>query len=147
MDSAAYLILPLLQGFYWFDEGLQNYLKARGWSDVTRPQSMVMANVTMGVVRPSDIARNLGVSRQAVHTTIGQMVQMGMLELRDDPEDGRSKIVAISETGEAMRRDAREAMTLMTAALRSRIGAAKVKALVEAFSADWGPALSASDLD
>jgi len=40
-EDIRHLLLSLLQGFYWFDEGLQNYLQARGWPAVTRPQSMV----------------------------------------------------------------------------------------------------------
>ncbi len=66
MNAPEYLIVPLLQAFYWFDDGLQAHLQARGWAHVTRPQSMVMVNIVTGIRRPSDIARNLGVSRQAV---------------------------------------------------------------------------------
>jgi hypothetical protein len=84
-EDIRHLLLSLLQGFYWFDEGLQNYLQARGWPAVTRPQSMVMANVVLGVRRPSDIARNMGVSRQAIHATINQMIGLGMVALVDDP--------------------------------------------------------------
>ena len=69
-EDIRHLLLSLLQGFYWFDEGLQNYLQARGWPVVSRPQSMVMANIVLGVRRPSDIARRLGVSRQAIHATM-----------------------------------------------------------------------------
>jgi len=140
MIGADSLILPLLQGFFWFDDGLQAQLQARGWTEVTRPQSMVMTNVVIGVQRPSDIARNLGVSRQSVHATINQMVEKGMLELVDDPEDGRSKIVVLSEVGQQMRTDANHAMEGMVEVLRQRIGARNVEALIRAFSADWGDA-------
>lgn len=138
MVGADSLILPLLQAFFWFDDGLQSYLQARGWTEVTRPQSMVMANVVVGVSRPSDIARNIGVSRQSVHTTIGQMVDKGMLRLVDDPQDGRSKLVALSEVGQAMRQDANQAMEELTRALRRRIGARNVDNLIKAFRAEWG---------
>lgn len=140
MIGADSLILPLLQGFFWFDDGLQAHLQARGWTEVTRPQSMVMTNVVIGVQKPSDIARNLGVSRQSVHATINQMVEKGMLELVDDPEDGRAKIVVLSEVGLQMRTDANRAMEGMVNVLRQRIGARNVDALVRAFSADWGDA-------
>src|SRR3546814_11181749 len=58
------LIIALFQRFCWLDEGLQARLHDRGWPDISRPQSMVMTNIVSGIVRPSDIARNLGVSRQ-----------------------------------------------------------------------------------
>lgn len=138
MIAADSLILPLLQGFFWFDDGLQAHLQARGWTEVTRPQSMVMTNVVVGVQKPSDIARNLGVSRQSVHITINQMVEKGILELVDDPEDGRAKIVTLSPVGLEMREDANRAMEGMVELLRRRIGTRSVDALVKAFTADWG---------
>jgi DNA-binding MarR family transcriptional regulator len=139
MDNAAYLIVPMFQGFIWFDEGLQNYLRLKGWPAVTRPQSMVMLGVVLGVTRPSDIARMLGVSRQAVHITINAMVEIGLLELADDPDDRRSKIVVISRQGQKMREHAREATTLMTEELARRIGPQALEALRAALAADWGP--------
>ncbi|PZQ61488.1 MAG: MarR family transcriptional regulator [Phenylobacterium zucineum] len=138
MNGADSLILTLLQGFFWFDDGLQAHLQARGWTEVTRPQSMVMTNVVIGVQKPSDIARNLGVSRQSVHATINQMVEKGMLELVDDPDDGRAKIVVLSEVGQRMRADADRAMGGMVELLKRRIGARNVEALVKAFREDWG---------
>ncbi len=142
MQAAESLIVPLLQAFFWFDDGLQSFLQARGWDQVTRPQSMVMANVVIGVHKPSDIARNLGISRQAVHTTINQMVEMGMLELRDDVTDRRAKIVAVSEKGREMGRDADLAMAAMSAELRKRIGSKNVDNLIKAFGAEWGQAMT-----
>jgi DNA-binding MarR family transcriptional regulator len=139
MDNAAYPIVPMLQGFIWFDEGLQNYLRQKGWPAVTRPQSMVMVTVVLGVTRPSDIARILGVSRQAVHTTINGMVEIGLLALADDPDDRRSKIVVISEQGKQMREHARQASALMSEELARRIGAETLEALQAALAADWGP--------
>lgn len=138
MIAAESLILPLLQGFFWFDDGLQAHLQARGWTEVTRPESMVMTNVVVGVQKPSEIARNLGVSRQSVHATINQMVAKGILELAADPEDGRAKIVVLSEVGLRMRQDANQAMAHMVEQLRQRIGARNVDNLVKAFSAEWG---------
>jgi DNA-binding MarR family transcriptional regulator len=147
MDNVEHLIVPIWQAFVWLDEGLQNYLRLRGWPEVTRPQSMVMTNVVAGVTRPSDIARNLGVSRQAIHVTIRHMIALGMLELVDDPHDRRSKIVAIAPTGALMRQSAQEAMRLLSLRLRQRIGDGCVDALQAALGADWGAALTWSDAD
>lgn len=138
MNATDYLIVPLLQAFCWFDDGLQAHLQAKGWGHVTRPQSMVMVNFVTGVDRPSDIARNLGISRQAIHSTIAQMVEMGMFELKDDPADGRSKLIAITPKGLAMRADANEAVQRLTAELARRIGKTHVAGLMTALACDWG---------
>lgn len=135
---SPYLMVSLLQGFYWFDSGLQSFLRAKGWPTLTHSQSMVMMNIATGTTRPVEIARNLGVSRQAVHVTLMQMQDLKMIEFRPDPSDRRSKIVVLTEIGEPMRRDAQQAVSLMTARLSEKIGQAQVAAMLTAFGMDWG---------
>jgi DNA-binding MarR family transcriptional regulator len=137
-DRPTYLIVPLLQGFEWFDEGLQRGLRARGWPILTRPESMIMHHVIQGIVRPSDIARSLGLTRQAVHTTIAQIVDKGVFELVPDPEDKRIRAVALTQTGKAMRADARLIVTYLSEQLGQRIGQRRLANLLEGFSQDWG---------
>ncbi len=138
MDATRYLIVPLLQGFEWFDESLQLSLRESGWPPLTRPESIVMMHVQMGIVRPSDIARSLRLTRQAVHVTIKAMVDRGVFEMADDPVDGRIKIVKLTPMGEAVRQDAKVIVDQLTDILTLRIGPKKIKALREAFLADWG---------
>ena len=141
-DDIGHLLLSLLQGFYWFDEGLQNYLQARGWPAVTRPQSMVMANIVLGVRRPSDIARNMGVSRQAIHATINQMIELDIVALVDDPTNRRVKLVAPTKTGETMRVDAQRSMVIMTEELGRRVGRTALLKTAHLLGSDWGPPLT-----
>lgn len=141
-DDVRHLLLSLLRGFYWFDEGLQNYLQARGWPVVTRPQSMVMANLVLGVRRPSDVARNMGVSRQAIHATINQMVDLGIVELVDDPSNGRVKVIAPTKMGETMRIDAQRSMVLMGEELGRRLGKAQFMKAAHLLHEDWGPPMA-----
>lgn len=141
-DDVRHVLLSLLRGFYWFDEGLQNYLQARGWPVVTRPQSMVMANLVLGVRRPSDIARNMGVSRQAIHATINQMIELGIVQLVDDPSNGRVKIIAPTPMGETMRIDAQRSMILMGEELGHRLGKATFLKTAHLLNEDWGPPLT-----
>ncbi|WOF44901.1 winged helix DNA-binding protein [Sphingopyxis indica] len=132
------LIIALFQRFCWLDEGLQARLHDRGWPDVSRPQSMVMTNIVSGIVRPSDIARNLGVSRQAIHSTIGQLVELGILQLEVDPTDRRHMIASLTDLGARMRRDAQQAMDELAEQLADKLGHDRFAALLETLEADWG---------
>jgi len=132
------LIIALFQRFCWMDEGLQARLHDRGWPDVSRPQSMVMTNIVSGIVRPSDIARNLGVSRQAIHSTINQMVKLGIVQLETDPDDRRHMILSLTETGARMRQDAQRAMDTLTAQIADALGQDRFDALLAALESDWG---------
>lgn len=99
---------------------------------------MIMTNIVSGVVRPSDIARNLGVSRQAVHSTINQMVKLGIVRLDVDPDDRRHMIVSLTELGARMRKDAQRSMDALTAQIADRLGQDRFDALLAALEADWG---------
>jgi DNA-binding MarR family transcriptional regulator len=138
MDNIAFLIVPLLQGFEWFDEGLQASLRTRGWPTLTGTESMVVVHVIINIVRPSDIARSMGLTRQAVHVTIGQVVKKGIFELLEDPEDKRGKIVTLTKVGKAMRRDAQLTVAYCAEQLASRIGEEHVRNLRDAFAKNWG---------
>ena len=132
------LIIALFQRFCWLDEGLQARLHARGWPDVNRSQSMVMTNIVSGFARPSDIARNLGISRQAIHSTLNQMVKLGMIHMQVDPDDRRHMIVALTERGAQMRQDAQRAMDALSAQIANALGQEQFEALLAGLEADWG---------
>lgn len=133
-----HLIMALLQRFCWLDEGLQTRLRAKGWPDVSRPQSMVMINILSGTVRPSDIARNMGVSRQAIHTTINQMVKLDIVSLTPDPADRRNMIVSLTETGANMRQDAQQSMDMLSHRVSQKLGPGRLQQLLTLLEADWG---------
>ena len=140
------LIIALFQRFCWLDEGLQARLHDHGWPDVNRPQSMVMTNIVSGIVRPSDIARNLGLSRQAIHSTIGQMVKLGIVQLEIDPSDRRHMIVSLTDLGARMRKDAQRSMDALTAQIAAVLGQDKFDALLAALEADWGDNIAPASL-
>ncbi len=139
MTSSSFLIVQLLQAFEWFDESLQLSLREQGWPPVTRPESMVLMHVTIDIVRPAEIARSLRLTRQAVHSTIGGLVDRGICELVPDPKDGRVKIVQLTEMGAAMRRDAQKIANGLSDVLRDRLGAERMDALSATLDREWGP--------
>lgn len=144
-SDPSHLIVTLLQGFYWLDEGLQSYVRARGWPVITRPQSMIMASIEMGVRQPAAIARQLGISRQAIHATLKSMMDLGIVELVPHRDGKRGKVIVLTQDGERMREDARAAMKLMTDVLKDRLGAANLGRAADIMARDWGPPLNFDD--
>jgi DNA-binding MarR family transcriptional regulator len=63
-------------------------------------------------LRPSELAARLGISKQALNYLLGQLERLGYLERRPDPDDQRSKRIALTRrgiaTGLAMRDAVRE---------------------------------------
>jgi len=128
----------LMRAFYWADEGLQNYLQSKGWPEITRAQSLVFANLGEGITRPSEIAGKVGVTRQAIHQTINELIDAGFVVLEPDPRDKRAKVVHYTELGEKIGLEALQGLRHVEEALAERIGIDAVQALRAGLSADWG---------
>jgi DNA-binding MarR family transcriptional regulator len=133
------LMINLLSAVYWFDEALQSGLAARGWSQATRVQSLVLANLAAGVRRATHLARNLGVSRQAMSQMLAEMEERGLITVSADPDDRRARIVSFSSQSAGIRDDAMMILKVVEATLGTRIGERRLDALRDAVSADWGP--------
>ena len=136
------LIRGLLDAYYWMDESIQNHVRAAGYEPLSRSQAMIMISVAGGVRRPSDLARRLGVSRQAVHQLLADMDQRGLVDLRPDPADARAKEVHFSKRGGGMHLVAVEAQRKVHEELEKRLGRKVLDDLTRALlNTDWGEPL------
>lgn len=136
--QSPYLMMHLLRAVYWFDEALQASLKEAGIPNVSRAQSMLIANVAAGEQRATRIARNLGVTRQAVSLMLNELEARGIVELVADPNDGRARIVHIAEQGNETRDAAAKAFQYLELKLVERIGLPAYHGLRDAIRLDWG---------
>lgn len=134
----GYMMMELMRAFYWFDEGLQASLKKRGWQAISRSQSFALANIALDVHRPADLARNLGVSRQAVSKMLQEMADQDLVVITPDPEDRRAQLVHFSEKSERLRADALDILDRLEKRLGSTIGEASMNAIRAALEKDWG---------
>ena len=72
--------------------------------------------------RPSDLAVRLRVSKQALNYLLGELERLDYLERRPDPDDLRSKRVAVTRRGIAAIAVIREAVGEMEAEWAARLG-------------------------
>ncbi|HEV2814246.1 MAG TPA: MarR family transcriptional regulator [Solirubrobacteraceae bacterium] len=127
----------LLAGVKWFEAGLLARLEAEGWS-IRAPHSHLFAHLDLDTgTRPSELARRMGVTRQAVHQTVGELRELGLVELED--AGGGTKRVVLTDRGRENVAAARAAFADLERELARRIGAKHVTALREALGRDWGP--------
>lgn len=138
MDTQTNLGQLIVRAFYWLDEGLQGNLQNQGGPEITHSQSMIMMLIGEGIRRPSAIAQRLGVTRQAVHQSLREMIDVGIVELVSDPEDGRAKIARLSRKGAPIHRKARKILDQLEAELSDRIGKRRVASLRASLERDWG---------
>lgn len=128
------LLFQLLQAYYWFDDALQASVRDAGGPNLPRLQSMVLANVAAGVGRPSQIARNLGVSRQALNHLLGELKRKELVELVPDEKDLRAKRVTHHPKSMELVAMARRTMGENEAALLEMAGSTRFSHFLDVLS-------------
>jgi len=128
----------LLDRFRWFDEALRAAQAERLGLEITSAQSMLFADVSLEGSRQADLARGLGVTRQAVNEVVQGLVRQGLVELIPDPSDGRAKLVRPTTAGRRSIEVALDVFAELEARLECQIGTEQVGDLREALAADWG---------
>lgn len=73
--------------------------------------------------RPSELAARLRISKQALNYLLGELERLGYLERRADPDDLRSKRIALTPRGIAAVGVIREAVGEIEASWAQRLGA------------------------
>lgn len=143
-----FLMSGLLQAFYWLDESLQNHFRAAGHPQVSRTQSMIMSNLADGITRPAELARRIGISRQAVQQLLLDLQKRGLVDLVQDPDDARAKIVRYNTGALEIGHIAIAALDRIDTELEKRIGRKAVQSLHKILvDTDWGAPIEASAED
>src|SRR5215218_8192357 len=74
-------------------------LHERGFDDFDAAYLTVFQYPGPQGTRPSELAARLGISKQALNYLLGELERLGYLERRPDPDDLRSKRVALTLRG------------------------------------------------
>jgi DNA-binding MarR family transcriptional regulator len=133
------LMRGLLRAYYWMDESLQNGLQRAGYRPRTRTQTMILIHISNGVTRAAELARGLGVSRQAIQQQINDLEEDDLITQIPDPSDKRANRIVFSERGAALINQALATLRQSEQTLAMRLGYETVSQLRRALSADWGP--------
>jgi DNA-binding MarR family transcriptional regulator len=141
------LMLDLLTAIYWLDDALQENLEATGFIRLSRAKSFIIANIALGERRATSIARNLGVSRQAVSLMLADLEQRGLITFERDPEDGRARVVVFTSSFRKQGDAARQILTDLEVEIGRRIGGDRLNLIRDVLRLDWGehPRLPAHD--
>lgn len=127
-----------LRAFYWLDESLQNLIEEAGWSRFSHTQTMVILAIGEGITRSADLGRILGISRQAIHQVINELIREGLVVISDDPSDKRSKVLGFNQEAVKLRQFTYSAVENIERELAKRLGKKVFKGILDGMSADWG---------
>ena len=135
------LMRSLLRAYYWMDESLQNGLQRAGYAPRTRTQTMILINISNGITRAAELARVLGVSRQAIQQQINELERDELVTQIPDPDDRRANRIVFSEKGSHLINAALESLREAEQTLSQRIGWEATSQLRNALGSDWGPVI------
>ena len=97
-------------------------LHEHGFDDLDAPHLNVLLYPGPQGSRPSELASRLGMSKQAVNYLLGELERCGYIERRPDPDDLRSRRIALTERGEAVGLVMREAVTEVEREWEAKLG-------------------------
>lgn len=70
-----------------------------GKPPVRASHTSILPHLDVGGTRLTTIAERMGISKQAVAQLVAELEEMGFLQRRPDPEDGRAKLIFFSGNG------------------------------------------------
>ncbi|NOT65637.1 MAG: winged helix-turn-helix transcriptional regulator [Methylotenera sp.] len=128
----------LLDAFKWFDESLLASLKVQGWPNISHSQSTVMAYLPNDGIRISELARRLGISRQAAQKSVRELEAVNLVKTEIDSSNLSAKIVLLTPQGKAIVAAALATFAEIESKLSERIGQDTMLNLRLGLTKDWG---------
>jgi DNA-binding MarR family transcriptional regulator len=71
----------------------------QGHPEVQHAHNAVFSTLNEPGARATDMAARAGITRQSMGEILRDMVSLGILEMRPDPDDGRAKVVTYTKSG------------------------------------------------
>ena len=91
----------------------------------------LLPHIAFEGTRLVDLARKIGVTKQAVSQTVGEMEEMGVVELVVDPDDARAKLVRFTPRGAQAIAQGLSVLGEIEAELAKRVGKKRIHELRE----------------
>jgi len=135
-DLSGNLKALLLQRFEWYETKLLQELIEQGGPQLTTAQSRALAVLKGGSCSISELARSLGVSRQAAQKTVAKLVEQDWLSL-ETSDKKNEKVIQVTARGQEMRKITGETMAKIEQQLSNKIGEKNFSLLVELLNAEW----------
>jgi DNA-binding MarR family transcriptional regulator len=125
----------LLKGARLLDERALARINREGPRIPLRPaHTSLLPHIDREGTRLTELARRLGVTKQAAGQLVGDLEELGVIERADDPRDGRAKLVRFTDKGVKAIHHGLSVLGGIEAELERRLGRARMRALHEALT-------------
>lgn len=118
---------------YTAADGLVGELRTRlaeaGYGDIREAHGCVFGNVAPDGMRLTELAERAGMTKQGVGEAVTDLERLGYAERVPDPNDGRAKIIRLTERGAEAQRVGFEVIGEIEREWAERYGAERIDAL------------------
>ncbi len=114
-------------------------LAQNGFGDVAPAHSALMRDIREDGSRPSELAAQAGVTRQAITKLVDELERLDLVRRDPDPNDGRGVIIRYTDRGRAGVAIARKRQLALERAYAAQVGAerwAEVRSTLETLFGD-----------
>jgi DNA-binding MarR family transcriptional regulator len=114
-------------------------LARNGFADMTPSHSALLRNLGEDGSRPSELAADAGVTRQAITKLVDELERLDLVRRDPDPDDGRGVIIRFTERGRAGVAIARKRVLALEREYAAQVGAdrwAEVRSTLETLFGD-----------
>ena len=132
-----YLRTLLLRRSEWMEERVLESAVRTGYQAITPAMNRLFGHMRANPVGLSVLARQLGISRQAVHVLARQAEALGLVELVDSSEDARVKLLRFTDAGWTMSDTAAREHERLERELAARIGERDLETLCRILARAW----------
>src|SRR5215212_10702044 len=112
-------------------EEFQKRLSEAGHPAIRQGHGCVFRFIHEGGSRLTDLAESSGLSKQSVGEVVDDLEKLGYVERAQDPEDGRAKVIRLTEQGAEAHLTALEVFAEIERGYEERYGAERVAMMRE----------------
>ena len=138
MDQKLTLAQLVGRADLWLKKKLLAALEAGDHQGLSHSDILMLANLNCGRTYPSEVARRIGVSRQAVYKMLKNLEEKETISLELDTERRNSKVIVITPKGEKLIGEAVGILKDIEDELRILLPAGSVDQLRTILEQDWG---------
>ena len=117
-------------------EALLQGLAAKGYDDLGGGQLAFLGELACGINHAAELARRIGVSRQAVHKQAKELVALGLLQFSTDPVKRNQKVITFTEAGMVLMATCRHLLAEMDQRLTESMDRDDVERMIQVLSGD-----------
>jgi DNA-binding MarR family transcriptional regulator len=129
----------LMEKAEWYETCMQRRAAELGYGYLKPSMVTIMKNMNVDQpARMALLAQRAGTTRRRISQIAAEGVELGILELVEDPHDKRVLLVRLSQAGKDMGHAAIASMQRIEAELAQRIGRTNLEKLTEILAMDWG---------